>query len=397
MEAWTAELNPQGDLGRYLAERAAKVSWQLDRADSYEQACLARRVRRAERELDEGGDAEADGAARDAVRDAGGGLAGRAAAGRAADVECLRPPLGPAATRPRPPNRPRPWCASSRPRPAAAAGCSASGAGCGRRPSRRRGLRLRSWAGTGTRCGARSGCWACARHEVKLAAAFDRRLGLLAKVYAVVEDRACRKLLRMGCDDDPEDDPWPEGPDDEAEAPLPFDLAEVNREFRAIAEEQCARLRPLLARHEEEERDNRDDLPRRVSFDDSAEGERRAPLSGALEPLAAPHPRGPRAPSQARAGRGSLRARAGRLPALPGAVIVRIIPPAGPDHPGPGRDDGWPGDGRYDFAKQTHRGGDNVRDIRELRRNRRREQSHPGRFAGRRSPCVWWICRSRCA
>ena len=48
----------------------------------------------------------------------------------------------------------------------------------------------------------------------------------------------------------------------------------MNGEFRAIAEEECARLRPLLARHEEEERDNRDDLPRRVSFDDSAEGER---------------------------------------------------------------------------------------------------------------------------
>ena len=33
--AWTAELNPKGDLDRYLAERAVKVSWQLDRADSY--------------------------------------------------------------------------------------------------------------------------------------------------------------------------------------------------------------------------------------------------------------------------------------------------------------------------------------------------------------------------
>src|SRR5204863_4776669 len=59
VEAWTAELNPRGELGRYLAERAAKVSWQLDRADSYEQACLARRVRRAGREIDEGGDAGA--------------------------------------------------------------------------------------------------------------------------------------------------------------------------------------------------------------------------------------------------------------------------------------------------------------------------------------------------
>ena len=56
---WTAELHAEGDLGRYLAERAVKVSWQLDRADSYEQACLARRVRRAERESDEGGGAEA--------------------------------------------------------------------------------------------------------------------------------------------------------------------------------------------------------------------------------------------------------------------------------------------------------------------------------------------------
>jgi len=44
--------------------------------------------------------------------------------------------------------------------------------------------------------------------------------------------------------------------------------------LRAIAEEQCARLGPLLARHEDEERDSRDDLPRRFSFDDSAEGER---------------------------------------------------------------------------------------------------------------------------
>ena len=61
LEAWTAELNAKGDMGRYLAERAVKVSWQLDRADSYEQACLARRVRRAERESDEGGDAGAAG------------------------------------------------------------------------------------------------------------------------------------------------------------------------------------------------------------------------------------------------------------------------------------------------------------------------------------------------
>ena len=161
VEAWTAELNPRGELGRYLAERAAKVSWQLDRADSYEQACLARRVRRAERESDEGGGAEAaallktlyetpDEAWQSGLRQAGPRMS-------RPSITCR-----PTGARPRPPNRPRPWCASSRPRPAAAAGCSASGTGCGRRSSRRRG-RTPSWAGTGTRCGARSGCWACAR------------------------------------------------------------------------------------------------------------------------------------------------------------------------------------------------------------------------------------------
>src|SRR5207248_1185412 len=98
----------------------------------------------------------------------------------------------------------------------------------------------------------------------KLAATLDRRLGLVAKVYAVVEDRACRKILLMGCDDDFEDHSSRQGPDDEAEAPLPFDLAEVNRQLRTIAEDECARIRPLLARLEEEERDNRADLPRRA-------------------------------------------------------------------------------------------------------------------------------------
>src|SRR5262245_49795914 len=57
--AWTVELNPHGDLGRYLAERAARISWQLDRADAYERDRLARKLREAERQVDEGGAAAA--------------------------------------------------------------------------------------------------------------------------------------------------------------------------------------------------------------------------------------------------------------------------------------------------------------------------------------------------
>ena len=219
------------------------------------------------------------------------------------------------------------------------------------------------------------------QNEVKLAAALDRRLGLVAKVYAVVEDRACRKILLMGCDDDPEDHPAPGGPDDEAEAPLPFDLAEVNRQLRTIAEEECARIRPLLARHEDEERDNRDDLPRRVSFDDSAEGERvhryqthwSRMLLRTLAEL-----RNHRAPGA----RGSPRTDRGGCPPVPvrrparsptrgrGPVILRILAPAGPRDPASGRGSGSPASGRGDAAKQTHRGRVNVRTNKELRRIR---------------------------
>jgi hypothetical protein len=44
VETWTGELAPRGKLGGYLAERVARISWQLDRADAHEQARLARRI-----------------------------------------------------------------------------------------------------------------------------------------------------------------------------------------------------------------------------------------------------------------------------------------------------------------------------------------------------------------
>lgn len=50
LEEWTAELRPPGSLGRYLAERAVRLSWQLDRADAHETARLAHRDGKAARE-----------------------------------------------------------------------------------------------------------------------------------------------------------------------------------------------------------------------------------------------------------------------------------------------------------------------------------------------------------
>ena len=51
LEAWTAELRPPGELGRYLVERVVRISWQLDRADTYERARLVRRSQEAPRHL----------------------------------------------------------------------------------------------------------------------------------------------------------------------------------------------------------------------------------------------------------------------------------------------------------------------------------------------------------
>ena len=58
LEAWTRELKPPGELGRYLVERVVRISWQLDRADTFERAKLARRIQEAPRLFGAGGGAE---------------------------------------------------------------------------------------------------------------------------------------------------------------------------------------------------------------------------------------------------------------------------------------------------------------------------------------------------
>ena len=55
LEAWTRDLQPPGGPGRYLVERAVKISWQLDRADSAEQARLVRRIEEASTLFADGG------------------------------------------------------------------------------------------------------------------------------------------------------------------------------------------------------------------------------------------------------------------------------------------------------------------------------------------------------
>jgi hypothetical protein len=47
-DAWTAQLQPRDDFEQFLADRAAQVSWQLDRADRAQAARLASRARAAD-------------------------------------------------------------------------------------------------------------------------------------------------------------------------------------------------------------------------------------------------------------------------------------------------------------------------------------------------------------
>src|SRR4051812_4078027 len=55
VEAWSRELDAPGELGAYLAERAVRLSWQLDRADAHELKRLPRRIREAPKILSEVG------------------------------------------------------------------------------------------------------------------------------------------------------------------------------------------------------------------------------------------------------------------------------------------------------------------------------------------------------
>ena len=49
LEAWSGELKAAGDFGQYLVARLVKISWQLDRADTFEQAKLTKRIQDAPR------------------------------------------------------------------------------------------------------------------------------------------------------------------------------------------------------------------------------------------------------------------------------------------------------------------------------------------------------------
>ncbi|MFO0887833.1 MAG: hypothetical protein U0790_01675 [Isosphaeraceae bacterium] len=79
--AWTRELSPGGEVGDYLAERAVKLSWQLDRADAAEHAELTRRVRDLPKERGGAGAAAPPSAPQGAGRRPG-SRAGRQAAAR---------------------------------------------------------------------------------------------------------------------------------------------------------------------------------------------------------------------------------------------------------------------------------------------------------------------------
>ena len=84
--------------GRYLVERLVRISWQLDRADTAEQARLTRRIQDAPRLFADGDAEPAETSDRQAARD-GGGSAGRHFSWLAAERLCPGPFAGALADR----------------------------------------------------------------------------------------------------------------------------------------------------------------------------------------------------------------------------------------------------------------------------------------------------------
>ena len=264
--AWTRELSPGGEVGGYLAERAAKISWQLDRADAAEHAELARRVREIPKERGAVPAATRGGAGPDDPR-AGSGGAGRASQAVAGGSAGAAGVLG------------------------ARLPGAAGGVGDARRPAlrnRRRGPRRRVGEQMVRLLGAAD--------LGDAARSADPRLRRVAGIADEARDRLFAAIL-AAFDSQPSDDrrdrPDPESPDHTAAR---IALLEV------IAEEQ-QRLMDLLEAHEAEQPDLAAEDAARVSFDTSKEAERRAPVSEPVGPGADADAQGDRRPAPGRRGR----------------------------------------------------------------------------------------------
>src|SRR4051812_27121140 len=249
LEAWSKDLNPRGDVAAYLVERAVRISWQLDRADFHERARLAKRIVK--------GSGNRKAARESAVEELIGRLLDPDDPGQADTAASARKRSSPR----RKPERetrddPRELI---RKLESSAEGCrrllaewgrllesvdgwiGPDGATCDEMVPRRRLLRLFGFGEDGT----------------EDPAGLDPSLLLILKVQDLAEGEFCRRLLRVGRDDedaeDPDEDyreeplahetgtpepesesPWPPGPVADPAPPPSPELPRLKAEFRTM-------------------------------------------------------------------------------------------------------------------------------------------------------------------
>jgi hypothetical protein len=266
LESWTAELKAPGELGRYLVERVVRISWQLDRADTFEQAHLARRIQDAPRLF---GNSHAEPAETLIAR-----LLGTEAQTTAQEPVHSRGSRRAGRAGPVPVDQPAFLLRE----------LESSSEGCRRLIAEW--TRLLEWLG-------RLGPEGLATSEigsrldnlqramrllgVRIAdtgavATADPLAASFLQAWQVVEGQAIVEFMEQDSEEDDDD-----GPPDEPE-PAPEVMASywaaVGVALLKLAAERCARLRTLLAGYEQSEAEARAKLAYEASFDDSAEGER---------------------------------------------------------------------------------------------------------------------------
>ena len=259
LEAWTRDLQPPDEPGRYLVERAVRISWQLDRADTAEQARLTSRIQDAHRLFADGGAEPAE------ILFAR--LLGTVEAQPAQSLGSRRGGSAPV-------NSPALLLIA----------LESSAEGC--RLLMHEWTRILDWLGPLGPEGIASPGVTSRRDYIK------RAMQLLGVRYTEPGDppvtttdpvtapfvRALRALndqamLGFLDEDDDDDDDSPGRVERDFELEKPY-WESVGLELLTLASERRARLKTMLARHQENQVEARPGLAAEASFDDTAEGER---------------------------------------------------------------------------------------------------------------------------
>jgi hypothetical protein len=253
LEAWMGDLKPPGEPGRYLVERAVRISWQLDRADTAEQARLVRRIEDAHRLFADGGPEPAE-----------------ILFARLVGMEEAQPAHSPGSRREGPVTVNSPALLLI--------ALESSAAGCRRLIDEW--TRILDWlaplgpegfAGTGFH--SRRDNIKRVLHLVGVpfrdpedppVTTSDPLTAPFVRAWQALNDQVMTEALGQKIE---EDDDWPAALKREAERDKPYWVT-VGVELVKLATERCARLKKMLDRHQESEEEARGRLALEASFDD---------------------------------------------------------------------------------------------------------------------------------